>query len=270
VLTLIIATFGTKRANFGHSDKKVGVCNCLLILKIDSDSVAFADADRDGLPDEWEIAQGLDATVANRDEDADSDGLTNAEELVVGTSANVADTDEDGLSDGEEVSSQGNPNRKDRWPRLRIGGPATWESVRHQLVLSVPTVVRGEPTDSEVSTALDALDRQADQRDGSIADLENFVQSNKESALSLWIEAHTARQAYRRSQFGKALPLLEKLWHSRPPKPASNEEGALFGMIGVDLASLYGLRGETENGRSARYPFAKGVTRGCLGSGIQA
>jgi hypothetical protein len=239
-------------------------------VKIDSDSVAFADADRDGLPDEWEIAQGLDATVANRDEDADSDGLTNAEELVVGTSANVADTDEDGLSDGEEVSSQGNPNRKDRWPRLRIGGPATWESVRHQLVLSVPTVVRGEPTDSEVSTALDALDRQADQRDGSIADLENFVQSNKESALSLWIEAHTARQAYRRSQFGKALPLLEKLWHSRPPKPASNEEGALFGMIGVDLASLYGLRGETENGRSARYPFAKGVTRGCLGSGIQA
>jgi hypothetical protein len=29
VLTLMIATFGTKRANFGHSDKKVGVCNCL-------------------------------------------------------------------------------------------------------------------------------------------------------------------------------------------------------------------------------------------------
>jgi hypothetical protein len=28
-LTLIIAPFGTKRANFGHSDKKVGVCNCL-------------------------------------------------------------------------------------------------------------------------------------------------------------------------------------------------------------------------------------------------
>ena len=28
MLTLMIATFGTKRANFGHSDKKVGVCNC--------------------------------------------------------------------------------------------------------------------------------------------------------------------------------------------------------------------------------------------------
>jgi cytochrome c biogenesis protein ResB len=25
----MIATFGTKRANFGHSDKKVGFCNCL-------------------------------------------------------------------------------------------------------------------------------------------------------------------------------------------------------------------------------------------------
>ena len=28
----MIATFGTKRANFGHSDKKVGVCNCLTIM----------------------------------------------------------------------------------------------------------------------------------------------------------------------------------------------------------------------------------------------
>ncbi len=27
--TPMIAPFGTKRANFGHSDKKVGVCNCL-------------------------------------------------------------------------------------------------------------------------------------------------------------------------------------------------------------------------------------------------
>jgi hypothetical protein len=29
VLTPMIAPFGAKRANFGHSDKKVGVCNCL-------------------------------------------------------------------------------------------------------------------------------------------------------------------------------------------------------------------------------------------------
>jgi|694.fasta_scaffold144455_3 hypothetical protein len=34
VLTLMIAPFGTKRANFGHSDKKVGVCNCLQHLLI--------------------------------------------------------------------------------------------------------------------------------------------------------------------------------------------------------------------------------------------
>jgi RHS repeat-associated protein len=159
-------------------------------LKIDSDSVAFADADHDGLPDDWEVAQGLDATVANRDEDADGDGLTNAEELVVGTSARIADTDEDGLSDGSEIASQGNPNRKDRWPRLGIEGPANWESVRHRLVLSVPMVVRGEPSESEVSAVLDALDRQAAIRDGSIGELENFVQSAQGSSLALWIEAH--------------------------------------------------------------------------------
>ncbi len=29
VLTPMIAPLGTKRANFGHSDKKVGVCYCL-------------------------------------------------------------------------------------------------------------------------------------------------------------------------------------------------------------------------------------------------
>jgi RHS repeat-associated protein len=215
-------------------------------LKIDSDSVAFADADRDGLPDDWEVAQGLDATMANRDEDADGDGLTNAEELVVGTSAKTADTDEDGLSDGAEIASQGNPNRKDRWPRLRIEGPASWESVRHQLVLSVPTVVRGEPSEAELTEVLDTLDRQAARRDGSVVDLEEFVRSHAGSSLALWIEAHTARQAYRSSRFGRALPLLEKVWNARPAQNASNEEASLFGMIGVDLVSLYGLKGETE------------------------
>jgi hypothetical protein len=28
----MIAPFGTKRANFGPADKKVGVCNCLCLL----------------------------------------------------------------------------------------------------------------------------------------------------------------------------------------------------------------------------------------------
>lgn len=215
-------------------------------VKIDSESVAFADVDRDGLPDDWEIAQGLDASQANRDEDADGDGLTNVEELVMGTLANTADTDEDGLSDGLEIASEGNPVRKDRWPSLRIEGPANWESVRHQLVLSVPCVVRGDPNEAEVSAALDALDRQASQRDGSVGELEHFLQSNQRSSLALWIEAHTARQAYRQSRYAKALPLLEKLWQSRPAQPNSNEEAALFGMIGVDLAALYGLKGQTE------------------------
>ena len=216
-------------------------------VKIDSDSVAFVDADRDGLPDEWEAAQGLDASAPSRDEDADSDGLTNAEELVVGTNAKNADSDEDGLSDGEEVAAQGNPNRKDRWPRLRIEGPASWESVQHQLVLSVPQVVRGEPTGEEISAALDALDRQfARNNDGSIADLENFSEGNKGSSLALWMEAHTAREAYRHSRFGKALTLLEKVWRARPAETKSNEEATLFGMIGVDLASIYALKGETD------------------------
>ena len=31
MLTPMIAPFGTKRANFGHSDKKVSICNCLYV-----------------------------------------------------------------------------------------------------------------------------------------------------------------------------------------------------------------------------------------------
>jgi len=43
------------------------------------------DSDGDGLPDEWEIAAGLDPNVPDADADADNDGFTNAEEYAAGT-----------------------------------------------------------------------------------------------------------------------------------------------------------------------------------------
>jgi hypothetical protein len=43
------------------------------------------DTDGDGMPDTWEIANGLDPTVADADLDSDHDGLTNRQEYLAGT-----------------------------------------------------------------------------------------------------------------------------------------------------------------------------------------
>lgn len=87
----------------------------------------FVDADGDGLPGDWEIANNLDdndngtigeSSLGAKDGpngalgDPDSDGLTNREEFDGfgisgfhgGTNPKVADTDNDGLNDGQEVA----------------------------------------------------------------------------------------------------------------------------------------------------------------------
>jgi len=73
------------------------------------------DIDNDGMPDDWELANGLDPTNINDGAlDADEDGLTNLDEFNAGSNPNLTDTDEDGLSDYDEVKNHGtNPNLKD-------------------------------------------------------------------------------------------------------------------------------------------------------------
>ncbi|WP_143735663.1 FG-GAP repeat domain-containing protein [Microbulbifer mangrovi] len=67
---------------------------------------AEQDSDGDGIPDEWESANGLDPYNGNDAwDDLDGDGLPNLDEYLAGTNPHVTDTDADGLSDGEEWNS---------------------------------------------------------------------------------------------------------------------------------------------------------------------
>ncbi len=95
--------------------------------------VTSGDSDGDGLPDDWELANGLDPNnpvdaLDDQDEDglstvteylgglnpfngdSDGDGLKDGREVnELGTNALLADTDGDGLRDGLEVQTQSDP-----------------------------------------------------------------------------------------------------------------------------------------------------------------
>ena len=69
-----------------------------------------ADSDNDGIPDDYELAHGLDPNnPLDAQEDPDRDGLTNLAEYQRGTDPRNADTDGDGLKDGPEVARGTNP-----------------------------------------------------------------------------------------------------------------------------------------------------------------
>ncbi len=69
-----------------------------------------ADSDGDGLPDDWELANGFDPYEADdASSDSDRDGLTSLQEYTLNLDPRDSDSDHDGWNDGAEVAL-GNPS----------------------------------------------------------------------------------------------------------------------------------------------------------------
>lgn len=81
------------------------------------DNIRFVwhgDSDGDGIPDRWELDNGLNPDDAfDGEADNDNDGLANAEEYTVGSNINNADSDGDSLGDADEVARGTSPVNSD-------------------------------------------------------------------------------------------------------------------------------------------------------------
>ena len=79
------------------------------------------DSDGDGMPDEWELANGLNPNdPGDRNSDADSDGLTNYEEYQLGTDPQNPDTDGDGIPDGLDLIPKADAGIRVTITKIRI------------------------------------------------------------------------------------------------------------------------------------------------------
>ena len=102
------------RCNIGQACQTDSDCSfgtlCLDSICSEQQEDPNKDSDNDGIPDRWELENGLDPNdPSDAGLDSDKDALTNLEEYSHLTNPNSADTDKDGASDKEEIDSNTDP-----------------------------------------------------------------------------------------------------------------------------------------------------------------
>jgi hypothetical protein len=95
------------------------------------------DTDADGIPNMWEVSNGLDPNVNDADYDPDTDDLPNRAECESSTDPWDWDTDGDGYSDGHEVAIGSDPLDRDSRPN-QIDLQPSWNLISLSVEPSTP------------------------------------------------------------------------------------------------------------------------------------
>jgi len=125
----------------------------------------FIDIEPDGMPDSWEMSNGLNVGVddssLDNDNDGGSDGLSNLEEYLNNTDPQDSDSDDDGLTDGQELNDiETNPLDNDTDDDEILDGEEVSEGVDGFVTdpFEPDTDFDGLPDKYEVDNMLDPTD----------------------------------------------------------------------------------------------------------------